>query len=269
MDNRSCLALTPKLVAGAILIALGLIFTLDSLDIVDAGSIWQYWPLILIVVGVGHVARPKEYGSRAWGYLEIAAGLFFLLRNLGVFWISVWKVWPPLLLIGGIYIIWQAMTRHPGTDSGNGPGGSGGSAGFTAGERAHDGAMAGLEATRGLQGAPEPKQYLNEFALFGGGDRAVRSTNFRGGSVGVIFGGFDIDLREAVIAGDSASIDVFVLFGGVDLRVPESWNVNVKATPILGSSEYKPRAGAAPAEGPRKTLTVTGVVLFGGVEVKH
>jgi predicted membrane protein len=251
MNSKSRVSMTPKLVAGAILIALGLLFTLDTLDIVDAGSIWEYWPLILIFVGVGHVARPKEYGSRTWGCLEIAAGLFFLLRNLGVFWISVWKVWPPLLLIGGIYIIWQAITRRPETEGGEGP--EDGSGGPTVGER----------------GSLEPRQYLNEFTLFGGGDRAIRSSNFRGGTVGAIFGGFDIDLREAVIAGDSASIDVFVLFGGVDLRVPESWNVNVKATPILGSSEYKPRAGAAPSDAPRKTLTVTGIVIFGGVEVKN
>lgn len=261
MNDNERATLTPKLVAGGILLALGVVFTLDNFGVIDAGSVWEYWPLILIFVGIGHVARPREQGSRAWGYVEIAAGLFFLLRNLGVFWISVWRVWPPVLALAGLYIIWQAMTRRSE--------GAGAEGAAPLGQRAHDGAMAGLEATRDLVGAAEPRQYLSEFAVFGGGDRAIRSANFRGGSVGVIFGGFDIDLREAVIAGDSASIDVFVLFGGVDLRVPESWNVNVKATPILGSSEYKPRSSGPLAGSPRKTLTVTGVVMFGGVEVKN
>lgn len=248
MNDNASATLTPKLAVGGILFALGAIFTLDNFGVLDAGSIWRYWPLILIVAGISHVFRPRERGSRTWGYLEIAAGLFFLLRNLGVFWISVWKVWPPVLALAGLHMIWQAMTRRSETASG--PGSS------------------PVDGSGGTPSGPEPKQYLNEFALFGGGARAVRSSNFRGGSAGVIFGGIEIDLRESTMGGDSASIDLFALFGGIVLRVPDSWDVAMKATPIMGSAEYKPRKRDAAPEGPRKTLTVTGVAIFGGVEVK-
>jgi hypothetical protein len=238
-----------KVIAGGFLIAVGLLFTLDGFGVIDAGSIWEYWPLILIFVGIKHLFSPAQPGQRTWGLIEVAFGAFFLLRNLGVFWISLWKVWPIMLVVAGGHMIWQARFGPKSPDGG--PGGDGGSG--------DDGA-----------GGPsaEPDRRLNEVALFGGGDRAIRTTNFRGGSVVAIFGGFDIDLREAVIVGDTVYIDVTVLFGGVDLKVPEGWNVMMRATPILGSAEYKPRP-AAPAEGPVKTLVVTGVVIFGGVEVKN
>jgi predicted membrane protein len=249
MNDNQRATLTPKLAVGGILLALGAIFTLDNFGLLDAGSIWEYWPLILIVAGISHVFRPREHGSRTWGYVEIAVGLFFLLRNLGVFWISVWKIWPPVLALAGLHMIWQAMNRR------------------SEAEASGDGSS--LVAGSGASGSgPEPKQYLNEFALFGGGARAVRSPNFRGGSAGVIFGGFEIDLRESAMGGDSATVDLFALFGGIVLRVPASWDVNMKATPIMGSAEYKPQKREAVPEGPRKTLTVTGVSIFGGLEVK-
>jgi len=102
----------------------------------------------------------------------------------------------------------------------------------------------------------------------GGGDRVVRSQDFRGGEVTAIMGGFGIDLRGAGIAGDSATIHIFTLWGGVDLKVPDDWNVAVAGTPILGvftNSAHGVRQGDAAA----KTLVIKGVAIMGGVEVKN
>lgn len=250
MNATSRFPLNGKTIAGLILIAVGILFALESLGWIEGFEIWEFWPLILIFVGIGHVTRPRQPGHRTWGLIEIAFGSFFLLRTLGVFWISFWKIWPAMLVIAGAHLIWQAWSnrRAPGAaDAG-------------VGDRAHEGAMAGALASR----------TLDELALFGGADRVIRTDDFRGGSVNVIFGGFDIDLREAVMLGDSAVIDVFVCFGGLDLRVPEEWSVINQATPIFGSSEYKPRPGGPVTAGSaRKTLTITGAVIFGGVEVKN
>ena len=105
--------------------------------------------------------------------------------------------------------------------------------------------------------------------MFGGGDRMIRSRAFRGGNLTAIMGGFDIDLRDADIAGDAARIEVFVMMGGIDLKVPENWTVVMDVTPFMGGADYNPRNRRAPAEGPQKVLTVSGFVFMGGVEVKH
>ena len=140
-------------------------------------------------------------------------------------------------MFGG-YLIFQTASRRAT---------SAGPVGLDPGARAFDGARAGLSATAGLAGRTSVSQ-LNEFALCGGGHRVVQSADFRGGSITVIAGGFDIDLRETAIAGDSVAIELFVMMGGVVLRIPESWKVVVNVTPLLGGSDLKART-IAPPEG--------------------
>jgi hypothetical protein len=113
---------------------------------------------------------------------------------------------------------------------------------------------------------------LNEFAFLGGGERIIRTPDFRGGEVTAIMGGFEIDLRGAGIVGDEAVLEVFTLWGGVEIRVPEDWIVQIQATPILGGISETvtgPAVPAAPSSGPRKRLVIRGTAIMGGVEVKR
>jgi hypothetical protein len=81
-------------------------------------------------------------------------------------------------------------------------------------------------------------------------------------------GGFEIDLRGAQIQGDSATIEIFTLFGGIELKVPQDWYVVLQGTPILGmfANTAKPLPESA---GPRKKLILKGAAIMGGVEVKN
>jgi predicted membrane protein len=254
---------SPRAVAGFVMIALGILFVLDSFGVVDAGSLGDYWPLFLIVPGIVSLMWPRKNSDRFWGAVLISIGTLLLLRNLDIIWVSFRHVWPLVLVAFGIYLVWRALEGRrelPPPDGGLGD----------AGQRAHDGAMAGLEATRGLRGSsPTGVDRLDEFAMFGGGDRMIRSEAFRGGNVTAILGGFDIDLRDAVMAGDAARIEVFVMMGGIDFKVPESWTVVLDVTPVMGGADYRPGRRSSPPEGPQKILTISGFVLMGGVDVKH
>ena len=259
--ERTSAPFTPRILAGLVLTALGIVFTLDSFGVIDAGSIGDYWPLFLIVPGFASLAWPRKNADRFWGVILVVVGTLFLLRNLGIFRINFHHVWPVILVALGVYLVWRAMEprREP-------PGG----ADDSVGRRAHDGVMAGLEASRDLRTpAASSGDRLDEFAMFGGGDRTIRSQAFRGGSVTAILGGFDIDLRDAVMAGDAAAIEVFVMMGGIDLKVPENWTVVIDVTPFMGGASYRRRGQASPGEGPPKVLTVRGFVFMGGVEIKH
>src|SRR5262245_24138237 len=275
MNERQRPPVSPTVIAGFVLIALGVLFTLSSFDLIDAGSIGDYWPLFLIVPGFISFLWPRKSSDRFWGAVLLSIGTLFLLRNLGLLWFRFRHVWPVFLLAFGVYLIWKALEgRRPGV---SGPGGGPGSG---VGTGAHDGTIAGLHATSGMRGpgspGPSPQSgaavggdRLDEFAIFGGGDRMIRSQSFRGGNVTAIMGGFDIDLRDAQIEGEAARIEMFVMMGGVDLKVPENWNVVLDVTPFMGGADYNPRNRRAPAEGPQKLLTVSGFVFMGGIEVKH
>ena len=104
--------------------------------------------------------------------------------------------------------------------------------------------------------------------VFSGANVASHSSCFRGAALTAVFGGAKLDLRGATPASDGAQINATAVFGGVDIIVPHGWNVIVSGTPILGGVEDKTdRDEALPADAP--TLTVDGLAIFGGVEVKH
>ena len=71
---------------------------------------------------------------------------------------------------------------------------------------------------------------------------------FRGGEMTAFMGGCELDLRQAEMApGEDATIDVFAVMGGHEIRVPETWAVVTKAVPIMGGVEDRTRP---PARGP-------------------
>jgi Domain of unknown function (DUF5668)/Cell wall-active antibiotics response 4TMS YvqF len=123
----------------------------------------------------------------------------------------------------------------------------------------------------------EPR--LNDVNIFWGGRRRIVSKTFTGGEIVTIFGGFDLDLREADIQGDTAQIEVVTIFGGGDIRVPTNWNVVLETVGIFGGCgdrtlhpDQPNRAAAAPSNPsspPIKTIIIKGVAIFGGVNIKN
>ena len=255
-----------RLVAGSLLVFLGALFLLDNFGVVDAGDVFRWWPLLLIGIGLTKLLAPSRPEDRAGAIVLLVVGGAFFLRALHLPWLRFRLIWPALLVGLGLVLIWRAMRA---ATSGGGAAGISSDPPGTSSERAALGARAGFGATGSLTGdRREAGSVLSEFALMGGGERIVRAQDFAGGEVTAIMGGFDIDLRGAGMTADSATIDVFTLFGGVELKVPPEWNVVVKGTPILGmlSSVARP---APDAPGLRKTLVVRGTAIMGGVEVKN
>jgi hypothetical protein len=114
------------------------------------------------------------------------------------------------------------------------------------------------------------------FALLNGSQRTNVATRFRGADMTAVMGGSDLDLRRAVLApGQEATVDVFALMGGVTLRVPDGWDVDVRVTPIMGGVKDQrwPRQDgdleqSAVVGGPAPRLIVKGFVVMGGLIVK-
>jgi hypothetical protein len=78
-------------------------------------------------------------------------------------------------------------------------------------------------------------------------------------------GGCEMDLRHAKIHGE-AVIDVFAMWGGIEIRVPDDWTVVSRVTPMLGGFEDKTRPTP---DASTHRLIVRGMVIMGGVEVKN
>ncbi len=227
-------AVTPRLIVGLSVIFLGLVFLLDQMGRLEADRILRFWPLALVALGVSHLLGSCPCSRRVWGALLCVVGLWFLADNLG--WVDsnpfvlLRYFWPALLMAAGASLVWRSL-RGP------------------------------RPALDGVRSSDR----LSAFALLSGVELTNASQAFAGGQATAIMGGCEIDLQPAKIAGEEAVIEVFALWGGVEIKVPEGWEVVGKVTPLLGGFESK---AAQPAPGAPR-LVVTGSAIMGGVGVHN
>ena len=106
---------------------------------------------------------------------------------------------------------------------------------------------------------------FDEVAIFGGIEKKFVSQQLKGGKVTSLFGGSEIDLRGSKPV-EGAVIEIFCMFGGVEIMVPEDWKVNMDATAIFGGFSDE-RKSTTPD--PSATLHIRGFVMFGGGELKN
>jgi len=135
------------------------------------------------------------------------------------------------------------------------------------GWRAHIHATQSFKAGITSDGADNPNTIKID-AVFSGGKRRILTQDFQGGEITTIFGGIELDLRQAAIAGDSAILEINAVFGGVEVRIPQNWNAVVQGVGIFGGfgdSTLQHNVDAPVV----KQLIVRGSAVFGGVEVKN
>jgi len=232
-ENR--LPLTGRLVFGFVVIALGVLFTLDNLSLLSAGEILRWWPALLLVYGVTRLTGACCRQSTVPGIIFTLAGALLLLHEFDFIRIDPWDFWPVVLVVVGGSMVAGAMRRARGAGAPVAPG-------------------------------AESDAAFSTFVMWSGIERKVSAQDFRGGDVTAIMGGAEIDLRQAKMPGGRAVIDVTVMWGGVELYVPGDWTVTVEALPLMAGIEDATRAPAGEVRG---NLVVKGVVLMGGVEIKN
>lgn len=228
--------LTPQFALGICVIALGLLFTLDNLDLIDAREYLRFWPAIFILVGVLKLVQPGGTPGKVFGLGLVVLGSLMILSRLHMVYFNVWVLWPVFIILFGFSLVRGAMMRQ-----------------------------------RALEEGPPDKpkdsdSFIKGFAFMGGVARNNDSHNFQGGELTAIMGGCEIDLRRAVIAGTEAQIEIFAFWGGVEIKVPEDWSISNKVIPIMGGVDDK---SVPPKDGPTKRLVITGYAVMGGIGVKN
>lgn len=109
---------------------------------------------------------------------------------------------------------------------------------------------------------------IDEVNVFGGGDRTIVSQNFQGGKILAIFGGSNFNLVRSKLGPGKNYIEVLAIFGGMKLVVPEDWNIRIQAVSIFGGFSDKHRIRAQSETSTESELIIKGFVIFGGGEIK-
>ena len=222
---------TGRLIFGLVVIWLGVLFLLQELTNFDADVILRWWPMALIAYGLMRLTGTLARQQVTSGAIFTLIGLWMLMRSLGIMPFGIGDLWPVILIAVGALMVSGGMRRGT-TTAATGDG----------------------------------TNTVSAFAFWSGVDRRVVTPDFQGGDLTAFMGGHDIDLRSARMIGPSATIDLLVIMGGVDLRVPDDWAVVCEAMPIMGAVEDRSRAPAGEVKG---RLILKGLVMMGGVEVKN
>jgi hypothetical protein len=101
-------------------------------------------------------------------------------------------------------------------------------------------------------------------AIFGGVARKGRWRVRKNIQSLTLFGGTDLDLRNAIFEAPVVEISGFWCFGGLDIKVPEGIEVRDQTAGIFGGTDVRDIGEPAPGA---PTLVIKGVSLFGGVSV--
>jgi LiaF transmembrane domain len=232
-DRPSLFRITPQVVLGLLVVAFGLTLTAENMGFVRAGDVWRFWPLALVAIGAAKLLQTGQRSGQVFGVVLILVGLSISADEFWAIRIDISRYWPLALVALGLLIVSRAW---------RGPQAGG-----------------GLDARNTTSDAS-----LSEFAFWSAVKRRVSSPAFRRADLTAVMGGIELDLRPAGTGGAEAVIDVFAMWGGIEIIVPPDWDVSNRIVPIMGGAEDK----SSGTQDSKHRLVLRGFVVMGGVEIK-
>lgn len=218
-----------NIVFGLIVTAVGLLFLMHNLGVHYFEEFWNFWPVAIILIGLSKIFSGRS-DERTFGWIATFIGCVFLAQfTLGLD-VRMAEFWPVILIIVGVSIV-----------------------------------------TRAIRGPQPPREAadsastLHERAIVGGIARKNTSQSFQGGELSAVMGGCEIDLRDARMAGPTAVIDCFTMWGGIVIQIPPDWVVEPKVTVIAAGFNDTTKPSLQPAG----RLIIRGTAVMAGIEVKN
>jgi predicted membrane protein len=213
-----------RAILGVFLVIIGGVLLLDNLNILP-GLPRQLFSWPILLILIG--VFNLFTGNRGAAIILIAIGGVFFVQRFTHFYFDFRTWWPAVLVVIGLAFILRKR-------SGN------------------------------LSSGEISDKSFDDLNLFGGSKKRITSPELHGGQITSVFGGSEIDLRDATPV-DGAVIEVFTLFGGCKLIIPPHWNVSIETTAILGGFDDK----REPSKGTSDyTVYIKGVTILGGGEIK-
>lgn len=216
---------------GGLLLIIGMLLFLRSLGLLE-GEIFRFWPLLFVAIGLLKLATAASPVDRLIGLGLLAFGSLRMAATAFRLDVGPLDILATVLIVVGAAIAWRGIRGG------------------------------GVEVTGRIE---EVRDYVSALAFMGGYGAKCISQRFRGGDVSALMGGIELDLRGASMD-VPAVLDVFVMWGGIEIRVPDDWVVELRGTPILAGFEDKTRAQAGAGS---KRLIVRGVAIMAGIELKN
>jgi len=220
--------LTSQVVFGAIVIVVGLALLVETTDVYDAEILLQYVPSLFVLLGV--YALVVSGFRNLFGPIAVivVAAAWQLVTLEYVQAEAITELWPLLVVAFGLSLI----INHYRSRS----------------------------QSREISDAS-----ISAIGVFGGSGQRSTAAAFESADLTAIFGGVELDLRDAGIKDRPATVNATAMFGGCEIAVPPEWNVRMDVLPIFGGAEDERKRRERDHD--EIDLVVTGFAAFGGVSV--
>ncbi len=216
---------------GLVLIALGIIFGLNALEITNINIFFDGWWTLFIIVPCFFGLLNKN--DKTGDLIGLLIGVALLLGCQDIIrFRTIYKlILPTILVVIGLSVIFKGTIRAKIKDE-----------------------IKKLNKTN-------DKEYC---ATFGGQNLDFSNEKFTGCNLDSVFGGIKCDLTKSKINEDVV-INACAVFGGITIYTPEDVNIKITSTPIFGgvSDERKNKTNDA-----KVTIYINATCIFGGVEIK-
>lgn len=227
-----------RIFGGLIIVVVGVVILLRQAGFYLPGWIFS-WHTALIVLGL-YLGVRHSFKGIVW-LIPVVIGSVLLLDRFYYFDLSDY-LWPALIIVAGLYMIFRSSRRCDDTK---------------------------YRKWEGTQPQTDGADVLDSAVVFGGVKKNVVSKNFLGGEAVTVFGGTDINLMQADING-KVVLELTQVFGGTKLLVPANWKVQTEdMVAIFGGVEDKrPLLTDTSTIEQNKILVLKGTCIFGGIDIK-
>jgi predicted membrane protein len=226
--------LSGRLTTGGIIILIGVVLLLSTTGVVRMRSVWGWIAALFVLVGAWGLVR-SNFRNLVGPVMIIAIAGTFLLRNLGVLPDGVIGTWWPLFIV--LFGLLIAISRS---------------------RRRQRVRLEGVDASG----------EVTVVSIFGSDARRITTDEFTGAEVIAVFGDAELDLLDATVRSQSAVVEVVSVFGDAELRVPTDWDVRLETLAIFGDTIDRRRRQTASEETAEPDLIVTGVSVFGDIQIR-
>lgn len=217
-------------IIGVIFIAIGVFLMGNILDWWNFNLFFDgWWTLFIIIPCICHIIST---GLNSGSLIGLGIGVLLLLSAQDIIeYRSMWKIAvPAVFIIIGLTIIFNGATPKK---------------------------VAPLKYE-------ETTDAPNISAIFGGSSPNFSGFPFKGSNSIAIFGGVELNLRNAIIT-ENCVINCTCVFGGIDIFVPHNVNVRLEGVPIFGGTDNNCKPTLDPNA---PTILVKYVCVFGGIDIK-
>ncbi len=231
---------------GVILVILGGLFLMDNFGLFwfDLRPLVFSWHSILLIVGIVILINHKNNPA---GYILIAIGLIGTLRHTVPYFFDFdfSDLWPIFILLVGVWLIFKRNNNNH----------------FHRHNRQFDFGASEFHKEN-VSEDQSSADLIKVDCIFNNIKRVVHSENFKGGSISTVFGEVHLDLTNAKLAPGTNTLEVNTVFGGIKIRVPSDWKVQLNVSSVFGGFDDKRyNISSTPQDG---LLVINGSTIFGG-----